>query len=462
MLNSTYSKDVFLLHIYYNTLFQLLNKFFEGDMLILSDEINKDYLRICSRISAILKKPEFENLRTYDWKPYPNLLVFDEYSFEEEWELEKYPLLCDFLTQVDTLFIEEGEQEYPLNDEEVLFLTKIRINLQKYSKFKSQQETNFFKRFAENYKHCSQKTESHVSSQECAKDIKRSDIRLAIRDISVLFGQRQGKRNIDFILEPFDVVEITTSSKELNKVEKIETSIYKFYNDKDKLASLLQSLIKFHRLDESEISILNESLSKLGLHLNDRKIEIIGITGTEPRILQETYENILKVIYDTGKDMERRVLSHKDRDEPALRDVLLSSLNSHKEILSSGETFNRKGKTDILVYSKGEIVFIAECKIWRGDTSFKQAIDQLISLYLTWNDDKASLIIFNRNKGFFDILDKIPDLVISFCEDNEISCEILAEYAPDIKNAFRYIFNIKNDGHKKILLTILVFDFYVD
>lgn len=467
-IDSEYSRDIFLLRIYYNTLFQILNEFFRGDILVLTEEINKDYLRVCSRISTILKKQEFEQLKTSDWKPYSNLLVFDEYSFEEEWDFEKYPHVCNFLTQVETLFIEESEQEYSLNKEEAVFLTKIQTNFQKFAVYKKQKETdlfnsNPFKNFADNDKMFHNISEKNAESKKYTNNTKESDILIPIRDIAVLFGHKQGRSNIDFILEPYNVAEINNSNKSLNEVKKIEIALRKFYDNKEILSSFLQSLIKFHySLNKTEILTFNESLFKLGLCLNDNKINIIGITGTEPTILHEVYEKVIDIIYNSGTDIERRVNSHKDRDESELRDVLLSSLNTHRDLFSSGESLNNKGKTDILVYSKGEIVFIAECKIWRGKVSFKEAINQLISLYLTWHDNKVSLIIFNRNKGYYQILDKIPALATSFGKEYNFSCEYLSDYTPYTKNAFRFLLNSKNEDQRRIMLTILVFNLYAE
>ena len=465
--DSEYSRNLFLLRIYYNTLFQTLSEFFREDMLVLTEEINKDYLRICSRISTILKKKEFKQLKSSDWNPYSNLLVFDEYSFEEEWNFEKYPLVCDFLTQVETLFIEDGEQEYSLNKEEAVFLTKIKTNIQKYAAYKKQKETDFFKlnafkNSADNSKMFQNISEKNAESEKYTNNTKESDILIPIRNIAILFGRRQGTSNIDFILKPYNVAEINNSDEVLNKVKKIEIALNKYSGHKEKLSSILQSLVKFHSLNKTEILTLNESLLKLGLCLNGNKINNIGITGTEPTILQEVYEKILEIICDSGTDIERRVISHKDRDEPELRDVLLSSLNTHRDLLSSGESFNNKGKTDILVYSKREIVFIAECKIWRGEVSFKQAINQLISLYLTWHDNKVSLIIFNRNKGYYQILDKIPALATSFGKEYNYSCEYLSKYAQYQENAFRFLLNSKNEDQRRIMLTILVFNLYAD
>jgi hypothetical protein len=45
----------------------------------------------------------------------------------------------------------------------------------------------------------------------------------------------------------------------------------------------------------------------------------------------------------------------------------------------NGETFNFEGKTDILIRVEALNVFIAECKLWKGEKQFLATIDQLLS-----------------------------------------------------------------------------------
>lgn len=150
-MENTHSRDLFLLIIYYRILHQILNVLFRGDLLVIDEEMNRNYLRICSRITRILEKPGFENIKNYEWKPYSNLLIFDESSFEEEWEFEKYPLVCNFLTHLETLFIEEGEYKYPLDKEEIALISKIKIEVNKYSKYKKIKEDMLFKPFSNQF-----------------------------------------------------------------------------------------------------------------------------------------------------------------------------------------------------------------------------------------------------------------------------------------------------------------------
>jgi hypothetical protein len=44
---------------------------------------------------------------------------------------------------------------------------------------------------------------------------------------------------------------------------------------------------------------------------------------------------------------------------------------------ATGETFNSKGKSDILIRNGNANLFIAECKVWNGKNKFVESIDQL-------------------------------------------------------------------------------------
>lgn len=70
---------------------------------------------------------------------------------------------------------------------------------------------------------------------------------------------------------------------------------------------------------------------------------------------------------------------------------------------ATGETFNKKGKTDILLRYQGSNIFIGECKFWRGKKSLLKTIDQLLG-YLTWRDSKVAIIMFVPNKDFSTVL----------------------------------------------------------
>ncbi|MBA7659545.1 hypothetical protein ES703_67526 [subsurface metagenome] len=119
----------------------------------------------------------------------------------------------------------------------------------------------------------------------------------------------------------------------------------------------------------------------------------------EPTLDQETYEDVLRVINDTGKVMERLPSTYANKDEEALRDHLIMVLEPNFEGSTTGETFNRAGKTDILIRHENSNVFVAECKFWAGRQKHLATIDQLLT-YLTWRDSKTAVICFVDRQNF--------------------------------------------------------------
>ena len=129
----------------------------------------------------------------------------------------------------------------------------------------------------------------------------------------------------------------------------------------------------------------------------------------EHTIKDSDFENIKRIINLSAISMEKNPKPYLQLDEEGIRDVILTSLNSHYE--ASGETFNKKGKTDILIKVENKAAYIAECKIWHGIKLFDEAIEQLKS-YATWRDTKVSIIIFNKTiKNFIGLTQTIDSWV---------------------------------------------------
>jgi len=123
-------------------------------------------------------------------------------------------------------------------------------------------------------------------------------------------------------------------------------------------------------------------------------------TGTyqpEPVLDEKEYQHILEIIRSMSLVIERNPASFASLNEESIRDHFLLQLNGHYEGGATGETFNAAGKTDILIRESNKNVFIAECKFWRGQKVFVDAVAQLLG-YLTWRDSKCALMIFNRTK----------------------------------------------------------------
>ena len=86
----------------------------------------------------------------------------------------------------------------------------------------------------------------------------------------------------------------------------------------------------------------------------------------EPTLPDSVYHDILQTIHDVGKGFERLPATYSDKDEEALRDHILLLLELRFEGSATGETFNKAGKTDVLIRHENSNAFIAECKFWRG------------------------------------------------------------------------------------------------
>ena len=117
----------------------------------------------------------------------------------------------------------------------------------------------------------------------------------------------------------------------------------------------------------------------------------------EPVLDDKEYEHILNVLRSMSLVIERSPHSFATLDEEAIRTHFLLQFNGHYEGGATGETFNASGKTDILIRIEDRNVFIAECKFWRGQKAFSEAVDQLLG-YLSWRDSKCALLIFNKTK----------------------------------------------------------------
>lgn len=170
----------------------------------------------------------------------------------------------------------------------------------------------------------------------------------------------------------------------------------------------------------------------------------------EPTLDMGDYEHILEIMKMTAKMLERSPQAFRGMGEEHLRDQFLVPLNSHYEGQASGETFNFNGKTDIFIHVDGKAIFIAECKIWRGQKAFLEAIDQLLG-YTTWRDTKNAVIVFNRNKDFSGVLASIEQAVPTHRNYKRLIRKIS-------ETEFRYIFGHRDDVNREMILTVLAFE----
>lgn len=152
--------------------------------------------------------------------------------------------------------------------------------------------------------------------------------------------------------------------------------------------------------------------------------------------------------------MERSPSTFVKLKETDIRNLLLVFLNDLYEGQASGETFNSKGRTDILIREKDNNIFIAECKFWKGPSKIDSTIRQLFK-YVTWRDTKIAILFFIKNKNFSKVLMNIKETV-------PLNVNYLKKFQFQKKNLqdqtiFSYVFKHPKDIHKEIYLTILAF-----
>lgn len=177
--------------------------------------------------------------------------------------------------------------------------------------------------------------------------------------------------------------------------------------------------------------------------------------SSEPTIAQSIYDDILRTIYTIGKNFEKKPSLYYKKDEEALRDLFLTFLEQRYDgVTATSETFNRGGKTDILLkYDKdGSNLFVAECKLWKGIEEFFKAIYQLFDRYLTWRDSKTALIFFVQNKEFSKVLNTIKTNI----SNHEY---YIAESGMRGETSLSYKFRLSQDPLKEVQLEVILFHF---
>lgn len=186
---------------------------------------------------------------------------------------------------------------------------------------------------------------------------------------------------------------------------------------------------------------------------NDPTIDANLISSS---ISEKSYDQITSAISRFGKNMEKTPLSYQTFGEEDFRNLFLQYLNSiSNSTTTTGETFNNKGKTDILIQNTdGENLFIAECKLWKGESELEGAINQLLERYVTWRDSKLAIIIFNKEmKNFSNLIIKAISTLKSHSkfkrkeQGNDEAIQI-------------FIFKHPQDENKEVKITLLVFNFY--
>lgn len=114
---------------------------------------------------------------------------------------------------------------------------------------------------------------------------------------------------------------------------------------------------------------------------------------------EATVDSKVSIILEGIKQMERTAKSFIQFDEEPLRDTLLLKLPE-----ATGETFTRKGHSDIFIPLGNYRFLIAECKIWKGKKKYQKGFEDQLLNYLTHRDEHCVYITFVKRSTFTRVL----------------------------------------------------------
>jgi hypothetical protein len=199
----------------------------------------------------------------------------------------------------------------------------------------------------------------------------------------------------------------------------------------------------------------NEVPQTFAVPIAPKQIAIKPAVGTtpyapDPTLDNANYQNILSILHDVGVAMERTPSTYAQKQEEDLRDFLLMTLFTHYPN-STGESFNKEGKTDILVRHEGKNIFVGECKFWRGPKGYHDTINQVLR-YLTWRDSKAAILLFINNKELNPVLAQIAT------STPEHPCFVRLESKKQ-ESWSQFEFRLESDATRNVHLAVMSFHF---
>lgn len=239
-------------------------------------------------------------------------------------------------------------------------------------------------------------------------------------------------------------------------------------------AEVVRTFDTLYQRKKEKVLSENSFFEKLNINIDKSTDKIFKVPALKKRVVPEPivdkkttkkyvetpamddgfYTDIIDVIYTFFKSVEKKPSTYRSKDEEGLRDYVLPTLETRYDNTSvTGETFNKGGKTDILIrYKDGSNLFVAECKYWKGESVLFETINQLFDRYLTWRDSKVAIIFFVKNKEFSKVLKTLKESIPKheyFIRENGGSGE----------SSFSYVFHFPTDKGKLIYAEIMAFHF---
>ncbi len=220
--------------------------------------------------------------------------------------------------------------------------------------------------------------------------------------------KREKDSNINNILQQFEHLKKDLIGYNSNLGSQIRRAFEVRKQRIKKKAGVLESLgVPIKKTSAPATFSVPSIQKKKSILVTKPEVHDVGYTP-EPTLDNNVYNEILNLIHDVGKEFERLPSLYANKEEEHLRDHFLMMLEPNFKGTATGETFNKSGKTDILLRHEGLNLFIGECKFWKGIKGFHETITQLLG-YLTWRDSKAAVIIFVQNKDFSTVLSTVKE-----------------------------------------------------
>jgi len=248
-------------------------------------------------------------------------------------------------------------------------------------------------------------------------------------------------------LSKLDEIKIILNS--LNSVKNVNITKSNSQNNPDKTLTVYPK--RLYEISE----VINEVERALNSYFSRRPSDPIFIENNISSMSNNAYRQIIKFIILLGKNLEQSSRLRQQFDEETTRDYFLPYLNSvSKKHSVTGETFNKDGKTDLIIKNEnGDNVFIAEFKVWHGKIHFIEAINQLLDRYVNWRDEKLSIVVINKkNVNFSNVIDIAVDTIKKHPSFKKY-------IGKSDETSFSFIFNHPEDKNKTVNIELILFNF---
>lgn len=236
----------------------------------------------------------------------------------------------------------------------------------------------------------------NTTSKGIARDIERVAERLLNRIARINSSINEGNKELEHEIDHLLSLHIKYAQKKIEKGEMI--------------AQLVKIPIK-KKVDPYEPPIFKKIKRKV---LSKPPLPKSNYEKKEPALTPKVRGEIFDVLLRILKWFERVPRTFGDDEklnEEDLTNIILGTLNALFEIPSYSQAFSKNGKTDILLTFDDFNVLIFECKIWGGKKAYQDVINQLFG-YLTRRESQGGLILFSRNQGFSEVLEKLKKSIV--------------------------------------------------